>query len=121
VPSPFGGSPIKSTLVTRLDSFDDKAGKARFIRKREFDKESLREAITSVARQLVGISDKNTITPEMIEMMKRVNLSIESETVYEVDNGMTVGIDEREFTSASVSGQTFTKRQKRTVTVTRTN
>jgi hypothetical protein len=120
-PNPFGGPPFKVALTTRLDSYDDKAGKARFIRKREFEKESLREAVMEITRRLAAAGDNKTITPEMMDMMKKVNFGIEGETVYDVDNGMTIRIDDREFTSASVMGTTFSKQQKKTVAVTRQN
>jgi hypothetical protein len=120
-PSPFGGMAFKTNLTTRLDSYDDKTGKARFIRKREFDKDSLREAVMEIVRKLAAAGDNKAITPDMIEMMKKVNFSIEGETVYDVDNGMTVRIDDREFTRASVLGNSVTKQQKKIVTVTRVN
>lgn len=120
-PNPIGGKPFKTVLTTRLDSYDDKAGKARFLRKREFDKDSLREAITDIVSKLAAVGDNKTITPEMVEMMKKINFSIEGETVYDVDNGMTVRIDDREFTTASVMGTTLTKQQKKTIAVTRQN
>lgn len=120
-PNPFGGKAFKTNLTTRLDSYDDKTGKARFLRKREFDKDSLREAIADIVRKLAAIGDNKTITPEMMEMMKKVNFSIEGETVYDLDNGMTVRIDDRDFMTASVMGTTFTKQQKKTVAVTRQN
>jgi hypothetical protein len=119
-PSPLGVA-FKTVLTTRLDSYDDKAGTARFIRKREFDKEGLREAVLDIVRRLAAAGDNKTITPEALEMMKKVNFSIDGETVYDVANGMTVRIDDREFTSASVMGTTFTKQQKKTVAVTRQN
>ena len=120
-PNPFGGASFKTNLTTRLDSYDDKTGKARFIRKREYDKESLRVAIMDMVRKLAAVADTKTIPPEAIEMMKKVNFSIDGETVYDVDNGMTVRIDDREFTTASVAGTTFTKQQKKIVAVTRQN
>lgn len=120
-PSPIGNATFKTILTTRLDSHDAKAGTARFIRKREYDKESLREAIMDMVRKLAAAGDNKTITPEVLDIMKKVSFSIEGETVYDVDNGMTVRIDDREFTSASVMGTTFTKQQKKTVAVTRQN
>lgn len=120
-PSPFGNMMFKTNLTTRLDSYDGKTGTARFVRKREFDKESLREAVMEIARRLAAVGDNKSITPEVLEAMKKVNFAIEGETVYRVDNGMTVWIDDREFTSASIMGTTFTKQQKKTVEVTRQN
>jgi hypothetical protein len=119
--TPFGGATFKTTLTTRLDSYDEKTGKARFIRKREFEKDALREAVVSIVRRIAPVGDNKTVTPEMLEMMKKVNFSIEGETVYDTDNGMTVRIDDREFMSASVMGASVTKQQKKTVAVTRMN
>ena len=118
-PSPIGNVNFKTILTTRLDSHDNKTGKARFTRKREYDKESLREAVMEMVRKLAAAGDNKVITPDAIEVIKQVNFTIEGETVYDVDNGMTVRIDDREFTSASVFGATFTTRQKKTVAVTR--
>lgn len=119
-PSPLGGT-FKTVLTTRLDTFDEKAKAARFVRKREFDKDSLREAVLGIVRQLAAVGDNKTITPEMLEIMKKVNFSIEGETIYNVDNGMTVWIDDREIITASVMGTTVTKQQKKTVAVRRQN
>jgi hypothetical protein len=120
-PSPIGGMAIKTVMTTRLDNYDEKTGAARFVRKSEFEKEALREAVIEIVRRLAAASDNKTITPEVMEMVKQVNFSIQGETIYNVDNGMTVWIDDREFTTASVMGTTFTKQQKKTIAVTRQN
>jgi hypothetical protein len=119
-PSPFGTN-LKTVLTTRLDSYDDRAGTARFLRKREFDKDSLHEAVTELAGKLAPLGDNKTITPAVIELMKKIDFSIEGETVYNVDNGMTTWIDDREFIRASVAGTTVTKQRKKTVTVRKMN
>jgi hypothetical protein len=120
-PSPVGGMTIKTVMTTRLDDYDEKTGAARFVRKTEFEKEALREAVIEIVRRLAAASDNKAITPEVLEMVKKVNFSIQGETIYNVDNGMTVWIDNREFTTASVMGTTFTKQQKKTVAVKRQN
>jgi hypothetical protein len=120
-PSPIGGMTIKTVMTTRLDDYDETTGAARFVRKREFEKEALREAVIDIVRRLAAASDNKTITPEVLDMMKKVSFSIEGETIYSVDKGMTVWIDDREFTTASVMGTTFTKQQKKTIAVTRQN
>jgi hypothetical protein len=120
-PSPFGNVTFKTNLTTRLDTYDAKTGAARFVRKREYDKDALRDAVTEIVRKLAAAGDNKTITSEMVDMMKKINFSIEGEAIYNVDNGMTVWIDDREFTTASVMGTTFTKQQKKTVAVRRQN
>jgi len=120
-PSPVGGTTFKTVLTTRLDNYDDKTGAARFVRKREFEKDALREAVLDIVRKLAAAGDNKTITPEVLDMVKQINFSIEGETIYNVDDGMTVWIDDREFMAASVMGTTFTKQQKKTVAVRRQN
>jgi hypothetical protein len=120
-PSPVGGTTFKTVLTTRLDNYDDKTGAARFVRKREFEKDALREAVLDIVRKLAAAGDNKTITPEVLDMVKQINFSIEGETIYNVDDGMTVWIDDREFITASVKGTTFTKQQKKTVAVRRQN
>jgi hypothetical protein len=121
IASPLGSGTFKSTLVTRLDTFDDKTGKARIVRKREYDQESLREVVMGLARQLAKVGDDKTITPEVLEMMKKVTFTMDGETRYDIEGGMTRAIDERETTVASVMGTTFRKEQKKTVAITRLN
>jgi hypothetical protein len=120
-PSPVGGTTFKTVLTTRLDNYDDNTGAARFVRKREFEKDALREAVLDIVRKLAAAGDNKTITPEVLDMVKQINFSIEGETIYNVDDGMTVWIDDREFMAASVMGTTFTKQQKKTVAVKRQN
>jgi hypothetical protein len=118
--TPFGFG-FKASLTTRLDGYDEKTGRARYIRKREFDKDSLSEAVNTILRRLASAAENKTITPEMMEMMKKVNFSLEGETVYDTDNGMTVHLVDRDFMSASVMGAIFTSQQKKAIAVTRMN
>ncbi len=115
--SPFGGDPVKSEMVTRLESWDDKTGQATIVRKREIDPESLKQMALGGARQLAKVGDKNAITPEVLEAMKSITFSMTAETRYLVENGATRSISEREITTASVMGTTLRKEQDKTVTV----
>lgn len=119
VQSPIGNIAFKSTLVTRLVSWDDRTGKARVVRKRETDPESLKTVVTMLARQLLNAADQGAQTPEMLEVMKQVKFSIESETRYDVEDGMTRAVDDRSTTTASAMGHTFRKDEHKTVAVTR--
>jgi hypothetical protein len=117
VPSPIGGGVLKSTLITQLTKWDDKTGTARITRQREMDVEALKDFVVEMARKLsAAASDK--VTPEMIEMMKKVSMEITSTTNYDTRDGMTMAIEDSGTTVASVAGITFRKFEKKTVTVT---
>ena len=117
LPSPLGGGILKSTLVTQLTKWDDKAGTARVTRQREMDPDALKGVVVEIARKLsAAASDK--VTPEMIEMMKKVSMEITSTTHYDTRDGMTMAIEDSSTTTASVTGITFKKFEKKTVTVT---
>ena len=118
LPSPFGGAAVKSELVTRLESWDDKTGQATIVRKREIDPESLKQMTLGAARQLAKVGDQNAVTPEVLEAMKSITYSMAAETRYLVENGATRTMSEREITTASVMGRTLRKEQDKTVTVT---
>ena len=57
VDSPLGGPPIKSVLSTRLASWDDKAGTAQIVRKREMDPDALKAMTIDLARKFVAAAD----------------------------------------------------------------
>lgn len=117
VPSPLGGAAIKSVLITRLTSWDDATGKARFTRTREMDREGLKEATIAIASRLITASgDKDS--SKIVEIMKQVSFGIDNEVVIDVEGGMTRAIEDRSTTQASVMGQTFRKVEKKVVTVT---
>ena len=117
-PSPFGGGAVKSELVTRLESWDDKTGQTTIVRQRETDPESLKQMALSGARQLAKVGDQNAITPEVLETMKSITFSMTSETRYLVENGATRTMNEREITTASVMSHTMRKEQDKNVMVT---
>jgi hypothetical protein len=117
LPSPFGGAAVKSEMVTRLESWDDKTGQATIVRKREIDPESLRQMALSAGRQLAKVGDQTAITPEVLEAMKSITFSMTAETRYLVENGATRTMSEREITTVSARGATLRKEQDKNVTV----
>lgn len=116
VQSPLGGAPIKSVLITRLASWDNAAGTARIVRKREMDIEAMRAVTIKLARKIVAATDDKA-SAQMVEMMKQINFSIDSEATIDVRDGMARVIDDRSTTTASVMGHTFRKIEKKVVTV----
>lgn len=118
VQSPVGNLPIKSVLTTRLESWDDATGKARFVRRSEMDPESLKQATLALVRQFsTAASDK--VTPEVLALMKDITFAIDNVTTIDVQDGMTVAIDDRSTTSAKLMGHSVSKVEKKTVKVTR--
>ena len=115
--NPFGGGTIKSEMVTRLESWDDKTGQATIVRKRETDPESLKQAVLNIARQFAKVTDQTAVTPDVLEAMKSITLSITSETRYLLENGATRTMYEREITTAGAMGRTFRKEQDKSVMV----
>lgn len=116
VPSPLGGGALKSTLITQLTQWDDKAGTARITRRREMDTEALKAVVVEIARKLsAAASDK--VTPEMIEMMKKVSMEITSTTHYDTRDGMTMSIEDNSTTVAGVANVAFRKVEKKRLSV----
>lgn len=114
--SPFGGV-IRSSLETRLESFDAGAGKVRYIRKRMFDPEAMKAVTLAVVDKMMAGS--KAVTPEVRQLMDGIKLSIESEAVISVEGGMTRTIDDRSVTTMNVMGQIARKLEKKTYAVTR--
>ena len=85
--SPFGGLQIKSTVTNRLVAWDNAGGTARILRKRELEPEALKAATVALMRNIAAKSG-NALTPKMIEMLKKFNMQVESETTIDVKNGM---------------------------------
>ncbi len=115
--NPLGGAAIKSSLVTRISEWNDKAGTVRFTRKSEMDAEALKTATLDMVRKLAAVAD-GKITPEMLEMSKQITFTTESTTLIDVRDGMTTNIDDRATSGISLKGQSMRKVEKKTVSVT---
>jgi hypothetical protein len=118
VESPLGGF-IKTSLETRLESFDAGAGKVRYIRKRAFDPESMKAVTLALTEKMMAAGNGKPLPPAVLEQLKDISFSVENETVISVEGGMTRTIDDRSFTSARLMGQTMRKTEKKTVAVSR--
>lgn len=116
VPNPLGGGAIKTSLVTRISEWDDKAGTVRITRKHDMDPEALKTVTLDLARKLAAVSD-GKITPEMLEIMKKITFTIDSTTTINVRNGMTGSVEDSSTTSISLMGQNMTKVEKKLVSV----
>lgn len=121
VPSPLGAGSIKSTLETRIESFDAAAGNVRYIRKRVFDPAAMKAVVVSLTEKMIAAAGSQTIPPEVLSQLKDVSLEIESEMVITVEGGMTRMIDDRSVTTARLMGRVMRKIEKKTMSVTRMN
>jgi hypothetical protein len=117
VANPFGGNAIKTSLVTRISEWDDKAGTVRIARKNDLDPEALKAVTLDIVRKLAAVSD-GKITPEMLEMMKKISFTIDSMTLINVRDGMTGSVEDSSTTSISLMGQHMSKVEKKVVSVT---
>jgi len=116
VANPFGGAPLRSTLITRLVSWDDATGSARISRRRDMDIDDLKAMSIAIARKLSAAAE-DKITPQMIELMKQIDIRIESEELIDVRDGMAYAIEDTSTTTASVMGQTQRKVEVKRVSV----
>ena len=116
VANPMGGGPLRSTLITRMVSWDDATGSARISRRREMDTNDLKAMSIAIARQLSAAAE-DKITPQMIELMKQIDIKIESEELIDVRDGMAYAIEDTSTTTASVMGQTQRKVEVKRVSV----
>ena len=118
ITSPFGGPPIKATVTTRLVAWDDAAGTARILRKRELEPGALKAATLAMMRKAIAATGK-PMPPKMAEMFKKFDLQIDSETTIDVKHGMTRRLEKHSTTTASGFGNTAREQQTVLVTVTR--
>lgn len=116
VNSPLGGGQLKATLTTRLTSWDDTTGKAFFTRKRQMDSGALKEVTVALTQKIMAAADQRA-TPQLLEQLKNVTLTLENEAVIEVHDGMARRIDDRSYSLISLLGNSITKNEKKVVTV----
>jgi hypothetical protein len=116
MPSPLGGT-IRSVTITKLAAWDGAAGTARYVRTREFDKDALRAFVLAMVRKMQPAAD-DKITPQMIELMKQINFTLTSDGTFSLEGGMTRSVVENSTVAVNLMGHTFTKSEKKTVTVT---
>lgn len=121
VSNPMVG-PIKSVYTTSMKQWDDKTGIVRYLRREDVEPESMKAAIANFARRLMNASTSNSgITPELLEVMKQVSMTMGGEAVVSVEGGMTRLIGDYTNMAVSLGGQTLSRSDRRTLTVTPLN
>lgn len=115
-PNPMGGAPMKANISLRIAAADEASGKVRYVMSRSADPEAVKAFGMAVMRQMGAAADK-PLPPPLMQMMQTMELSIDSEIAIDVEGGMTRALSELTTTTASVAGQRFVKREKKTITV----
>ena len=116
--SPFGGPPIKATVTTRLIAWDDAAGTARILRKRELEPGTVKAATLDLMRRAIAARGK-PLPPKMVEMFNKLDLQTDSETTIDVKNGMTRRLQKHSTLTVTIFDKTVREQQTELVTVTR--
>jgi len=117
VEAPLGGGTIKATVTTRLTSWDDKAGTARYTRTRETDHDAMQAFIMTLVQKLAAASSDKDM-PKVLEMMKQVSFDMTSETTIDVEGGMARAVNERDTMTAQLMGHKMNKLETKTTIVT---
>lgn len=116
VPNPFG-TPIKSVLVKRLVGWDDATGKVKVVQRREMDKEGMRAATLALVDRFLSAAGKPP-PADVSDLLRTVKFNIDSETTFNVEDGMTRSLEDRSSLSVTLPGATLSKNDTKVVTVT---
>jgi hypothetical protein len=114
--SPFGGAPIKSNAMLRIDRADPATGNVRLIRTRAFDPDAIKELLRRVA-QIGG--DAGADTQRLDDFMKQFTMALDGRTEIDVEDGMTRTVREEDTATANVPGHVIVKHGHKLLTVTR--
>jgi hypothetical protein len=117
--NPLGGGLLKSNSTFKLTQADATAGKRIFVRTTAYDDASLKEMTQTVSRKLLAAAGDPTKAEQIDKLVKSMVLSLDEQTTFEVEEGMTRKVSEKSVTKASAMGHALSKTETRTVTVTR--
>ncbi len=112
----FGGAPIKSNTMLRIDRADPATGNVRLIRTRAFDSDAINEFLSRLAQQTSG-GGKDT--QELDNFLKQFTMALDSRTEIDVEDGMTRTVHQEDTATASVPGHSIVKHGHKLMTVTR--
>lgn len=119
-PNPLGGDAIKTIAVTRLAKRDPATGVTVFTRLERFDNESLKTAVMAITRRIMrdaGVAPAGLTEDALADLAKRIEMSSDTVTTYDVRGGMTRRVEQNSVMRASAMGQRFSKDGKRVVTI----
>lgn len=116
VPNPFG-APIKSVLIKRLVGWDDATGRTKVVQRREMDKEGMRKATLALVDKFLSAAGKPP-PDDVSAMMRTIKFDIDSETVFNVEGGMTRSLEDRSSLSVTLPGASLAKHDTKVMTVT---
>jgi hypothetical protein len=116
--NPLGGGALKSNAVFELIAADAKTGKLTFVNTTSYDVDSLKDFMQSMTKKLLAAAGDGAKPAQIDSLIKSMKLSLDERTVFEVEDGMTRKLSEKSVTTAGAMGQTLSKTETRTITVT---
>jgi hypothetical protein len=117
--NPLGGGALKSNAVLELTAADAATGKLTFVNTTSYDVDSLKDFMQSMTKKLLAAAGDGAKPAQIDSLIKSMKLSLDERTVFEVEDGMTRKLSEKSVTTAGAMGQTLSKTETRTITVTR--
>jgi hypothetical protein len=119
-PSPIGGGTIKSNVAFQIVNADPTTGKVNYLRTTAFDVPSVKELTIRLTRQIMTAATQKSPgdIDKLEKMLREMDVSMTGRTEIEVENGMTRRVRDQSEMRASVVGQTASKIETKTVTVT---
>jgi hypothetical protein len=113
VQSPFG-APVRVARTFRLESRDAASRKAKFVLTESYEPASMKAAALEIARRVGGVKAS---AKDVEQAAATIEMSFESRTELEVEDGMTRVIRKEKTLAASGPGSSRLKRDIETVTV----
>jgi hypothetical protein len=117
--NPLGGGLLKSNSTFKLTQADATTGKRIFVRTTAYDDASLKEMTQTVSRKLLAAAGDPAKAEQIDKLVRSMVLSLDEQTTFEVEEGMTRKVSEKSVTRVSAMGHALSKTETRTVTVTR--
>ena len=114
-PNPLGGT-IRTVTVTKLREWDDATRRAEYHQTREFDQDALRAFMAEFFRKLQPATN-GKMTPEVMDMMKKMKFDMSSDTVFTVEDGMTRRVQEITTITIQVMGHAAIKTERKGIEV----
>ena len=113
---PFGGEMLKAATELHIESAEPASGNVRLIYTLKPDKDSMLDFTKRVMKQLAGAVG---LPQQDSAKLKQLDITFESRTELEVENGMTRTVNRVETTAIALQGQRLVKRARNDVRVTK--
>jgi hypothetical protein len=114
--NPFGGTPIKSHTMLRIDQVEPDIGKVRYAAERSFDPDSVRALLGGLAQHFAAAS-KQALSVDSV--LKQLAMTLEGRSEIDVEEGMTRAVRETDTVTVRVPGRSSVGRAYQQLTVAR--